>query len=483
LRGYDVVLGKLAATSLNAFYGVLAMVPMLAVPLLLGGVTPGEFERMALVILDTLFFSLTLGICVSAVSLSARKAVIATLLALTFFTAVLPLCSEWVGGVGWFHRYAVMCSPGFAYVVAFDAVYKTQAVDFWTSLALIHALGWVFLITASVVAPRSWRDRPAIAPGRRRWERWRLWTLGEPGERRAFRSRLLGENAYYWLAARVRTRVASVWAALGIVTGAWAWGLARYHRDWLNPFMYSLTCVCLNMLIKLWVAAEAGRQLAEDRQDGTLELLLSTPLTVREILRGQFLALQRQFLGPIAVTLAAFLVFLAASLSDTIEEVPRAFCVWVYAAAMIGLAADVAALHWTGMWQALTARNPQRAALGTVGRILVLPWLGMALALFLAALAATVAQYEPQPGRVVALWLALGLTTDVGFAAWSRHQLYTRFRRAAEQRYTPAPGLWKRWIRTAKPATPPDKGLPASAPSRNQKGGSPRTLDKGFDLG
>jgi len=40
LRGYDVVLGKLAATSLSAFYGLLAMLPVLAVPLLLGGVTP-----------------------------------------------------------------------------------------------------------------------------------------------------------------------------------------------------------------------------------------------------------------------------------------------------------------------------------------------------------------------------------------------------------------------------------------------------------
>ena len=34
---------------------------------------------------------------------------------------------------------------------------------------------------------------------------------------------------------------------------------------------------------------------------GSLELLLSTPLGVRDILRGQLLALRRQFLGPIVV--------------------------------------------------------------------------------------------------------------------------------------------------------------------------------------
>ena len=77
-------------------------------------------------------------------------------------------------------------------------------------------------------------------------------------------------------------------------------------------------------------------------------------MSVREILRGQFLALQRLFLGPVAVTLAAFLVFLPATLTDAdiLEEGSRALCIAVYAAAMISLVADVAALHWTGMWQA-----------------------------------------------------------------------------------------------------------------------------------
>lgn len=59
LKGYDVVFGKLAATSVNALYGVLAVVPMLAIPLLMGGVAPAEFGRMALVAVNTLFFSHT----------------------------------------------------------------------------------------------------------------------------------------------------------------------------------------------------------------------------------------------------------------------------------------------------------------------------------------------------------------------------------------------------------------------------------------
>src|SRR6476646_6051940 len=38
LKGYDIILGKLAATSLNALYGLIAIIPVLAIPLLLGGV-------------------------------------------------------------------------------------------------------------------------------------------------------------------------------------------------------------------------------------------------------------------------------------------------------------------------------------------------------------------------------------------------------------------------------------------------------------
>src|SRR5881296_3794893 len=78
LKGYDVVLGKLAATSVNCFYGLLAIFPVLAIPLLLGGVSLGEFWRMSLVLANALFFSLAAGIIVSAMSRSARKAMAAT---------------------------------------------------------------------------------------------------------------------------------------------------------------------------------------------------------------------------------------------------------------------------------------------------------------------------------------------------------------------------------------------------------------------
>ena len=47
LKGYDVILGKLAANSLNALYGLVAILPVMGLPVMLGGVTFVEFVKLA----------------------------------------------------------------------------------------------------------------------------------------------------------------------------------------------------------------------------------------------------------------------------------------------------------------------------------------------------------------------------------------------------------------------------------------------------
>src|SRR6478736_3828775 len=58
LRGYDVVLGKLLATSCRCVFALLAIFPVLACTQLLGGVDGGQFWRTILALLHALFFSL-----------------------------------------------------------------------------------------------------------------------------------------------------------------------------------------------------------------------------------------------------------------------------------------------------------------------------------------------------------------------------------------------------------------------------------------
>src|SRR6266513_2901038 len=91
LKGYDVVLGKLMATSLHAFYGLLAVLPLLALPLLMGGVTAGEFWRVTVVLIATLLLSLAVGMVVSGFCRETRQAMALTLLGVIVLAGVLPL--------------------------------------------------------------------------------------------------------------------------------------------------------------------------------------------------------------------------------------------------------------------------------------------------------------------------------------------------------------------------------------------------------
>jgi len=45
LKGHDIVFGKLAASSVNALYSLLAIVPVLGLTLLFGGVSGTQFWR------------------------------------------------------------------------------------------------------------------------------------------------------------------------------------------------------------------------------------------------------------------------------------------------------------------------------------------------------------------------------------------------------------------------------------------------------
>ena len=174
LRGYDVVGGKLVATSLNAFYGLMAILPLLAIPLLMGGITKGEFWRTALVLVNTFLFSLAVGMFISSISKYPRKAIAATFLTLLFFTAGLPLLRNWIPlihdhtRINYVWALFETCSATFTIE---DTAYAAASRDFWWSVGVVQGLCWLFLGLACFIVPRSWQDRPAGVKGSRR----RLW--------------------------------------------------------------------------------------------------------------------------------------------------------------------------------------------------------------------------------------------------------------------------------------------------------------------
>jgi ABC-type Na+ efflux pump permease subunit len=443
LRGADVVGGKLAATSLGGFYGLVAVFPVLAVTLLLGGISNGEFWRMVLLLVVTFLFTLAIGIFTSALSRDHHRAMAANFLSLLFLVGFLPACGYGIafffGSIGWIFPLYLTC-PFFAFQWCFDVQYKLAAGPFWWTLAVMHGLTWTLLFSASVIVRNSWQDRPAGTPSKRRgWEGfWHACSFGSRARQERFREQALGVNAFYWLAARASLKPVHVWIFLGLMAVWWIGGWAASGTLWFDESEYVATALLLNSTLKLWVVVEAGQQLAQEKQSGSLELLLSTPLSVRQILRGQWRALRRQFLAPVIVVLFAELLFLWLGYQRSPNRGMR--LVWL--AGMVMLVSDIVALSWVAMAQALAARSHRRATLETVGRILILPW--AMLSMIVAARGASSVlmpgpAWEPESRFCVGLWFGLGLGADLlfGFLAW--RQLHYRFRALAGQSIVSAP--------------------------------------------
>jgi ABC-type transport system involved in multi-copper enzyme maturation permease subunit len=395
LKGYDVVLGKFIARSLNAFYGLLALLPVIALPVLLGGVTGGELWRMALALVNALFFSLTLGLCVSAFRHEAARAIGDTLGLIVLLVAGLPAVVSlaasaqsfaWVSASRWI-------TPYYPFYNATGYLAFSRVTDFWGSLLGSHLAGWALLALASVVLPWTWKV-PAVSNRGIQLRNWyRRGT--KVGGGAAARAKLLSRNPVLWLSS----------GEMGIPWGAWVvvatWGCLVTVLSWTDPgalqstVMGQYLAMPFGLLLKVLFAFQVCRFFTEGRRTGALELLLCTPLTDREIVRGHLLALWRAFRWP----LVAFIIFLFApaatqiiaaishqSFTGTPPAVLEIFAKGVYCARML---ADFAALCWFGMGLALTMKKPANATALTILFVLVLPaflcWLDFAADLVLIA--------------------------------------------------------------------------------------------------
>jgi ABC-type transport system involved in multi-copper enzyme maturation permease subunit len=448
LKGYDVVLGKLVATSVSAFYGLLAIVPVLAIPLLLGGVTNGEFWRTVLVLVNTFLFSLAVGVFASVLSRDARQAIGVNLLLLLFLTAFPPAVAALITYFDPSHRMVhplFFSCPAYSFFWCFDSHYRWVGQHFWISVAVTHALAWLLAAGASWIVPYSWQDR-ASARGESGWTGfWRTVAYGDPRKRATHRARLLAVNPFCWLASRAWFKPAGVWCFLGFAAAWWFYLHLGLRLNWWEESFSVTTLLLLNSVLKIWIGIEASQRLAEEQKLGTLELLLSTPLNEREILRGQFLALKRQFLMPLLVVIGVeFLFLFAVSRYSHLQFDERAEQLGIGQAGLLLLIFDIAALFWVALLAGLTAKSPNRASASAILRVLVVPWLIIApIALIFGFWSATGAGPTIGWRFWLYLWFWLGVFTDIAFGLTAWWQVRNRFRELALRRFT-----------LAKPAAP-----------------------------
>jgi ABC-type transport system involved in cytochrome c biogenesis permease component len=438
LKGYDIVAGKLAATSMSAAYGLLALFPVMAVPLLAGGVTFVEFGRVVLVCLNTLFFTHAVGMFSSAINRDERRAMVCAFAVILFLVVGLPIISAIVENTARWRNtglaeWVAVPSPSFSAVFAFEEPRRgtpLASTYFTTSVTTIHVMGWLLLLASSFIVPRTWQDRPLSAAALRRRQQIGQLGAGPLSRRVARRQSLLSINPVLWLVTRGRFKTAALWALLLGGAVAWSVGLIKNPADWKEEFAYVLTAIAAHTILKFAVVTEACRRFSFDRQSGALELLLSTPLPPREIIRGQVLGLEKLFAGPVLVVLLADFVFLLA-------ERHGEGWIAMWSVGMIIFVADLFTLSWLGMWRGLNSRRPNRAAAAALLRVLVLPWILIALALTVLGLS-RVRFFDHnfwELNGLQLLYLVVSLAVNALFGLPARRRLLTQFREVATQRF------------------------------------------------
>jgi ABC-type transport system involved in multi-copper enzyme maturation permease subunit len=491
LRGYDVVAGKLLATCLRGFFPLLAFFPIVAVTLLMGGVTGAEFWKTSVALLNALFFSLAAGLFVSAVSRDSQRALAATLFLMLFFIFGGPLADSTIALIarrGTQPLFSVS-SPGYLFRIA-GGWGRTL---FWPGLATTQAIAWLLFAFACLLIPRTWQQKAGkSAAAAKTW--FYDWKYGRRGRRTKLRNRLLPINPVLWLASRERWQLAGMWIIALLATGVLALLVIETpNRAWM---MLTYPVGLFMLLIYLGAASQSSRFFVEARRSGLIELLLATPLSERKIVLGQWRALLRTFAIPVCIVLALQLI--SSGLSNLSMRRTMSAAASTAAAAssassatnsgtstnfvvstrvspnvytplagrltaqewattiITSLAteatsiANLIALCWFGMWMGMTSKNANLAALKTILFVQIVPFIvisfgsSMAIGLLLMpylwknGASSSTAFMVWYPFLSTLLTATLFLAKDIGFFMLSRKTLYSSFREQAVRSVSPA---------------------------------------------
>lgn len=369
LRGFDVVLGKIAASSLNTVYGLVGLLPLIAIPVMLGGVTIGSGVLSAVSILNLLFVSLSLGIAVSALSWDERRAAFASLI-LGLCLALGPISmSMWFSGDRRLAIALAACSPLAPLTLTATPTLSQMLGGAGSSLDLAffgllllpsHLLGWGFLVLAGRWSGSVWHSRGG-APVRRTVDE-RVFNARDPAARARARKRLLDVHPLVWLLERHPGKRYYADGLAVSILAIWFFGFRSYGTNMFGGptwFLIVPLSVTIHLVFAAWVVAESSMRWIQDRRSGALELLLCTSLTDRDLIRGHELALRRLFLRPVVVLILAE-VFVAFFGFDDLADRDSIRGCWMMLALAWAVGCDLRALSWIGFRLAVSLPSVNR---------------------------------------------------------------------------------------------------------------------------
>ncbi len=415
LSGLDVVLGKMIARSLSAIYNLLAVIPILALPVMIGGVTGHQVAALSTVLLVATILSLSAGAMISSRGLRERTVLIETVLFL-ILVAVVPRVLHDIR-ISKFYPFDVVgwLSPLHAFIEAGRGWVPAVTAACWTMLAMIAA----FITYASWRIRRWHRD----AEGLTRLDSEKRSRLNFDGSTqiRTARKYLLAQNPLLWLALRSRTSGSRVFsfALFVLLYGVFCRIAIEYHWSAGASFVL-FGSYGVHALYKFMIVAETTRQLNEDRRNGALELLLSTPIPPPLFIRGQIQATARTWM-PVAICLAVM------NITWMTESSFQRELGFLIPCSIVLLLLDSYTLAWRALANALKGELYTRTVFRTFFQVIAPPL--ALIAIILAAVIGTPTSKETIQGIFV-FWFIASAAFDIVLIRHSKTRL-NRFRALA----------------------------------------------------
>jgi ABC-type Na+ efflux pump permease subunit len=391
LNGRDVILGKLISGLSLFVTGAFATLPILTLPLLLGGIQFIQCFHLLLSLLNTMLLSAAAGLFTSSICVKKQKSAPLAAMIVLAFCGFIPLVVLGLRKTSQLElAYTLQFfTPLFAQQLASGGMIGLEIGYYWTSLALVFSISLALLAAASFITPRSWQQKAKEPLLNRLTERYAAWTLRTIKSRSRLGRELLDRNAYEWLAARQYSAGTKAWtfiAAMMLLTAALTFNFTRHHEA-----AGVLISICipvayiLQINLKVRVGGHAANRFADDRECNALELILCTPLSIRQMMCGEARALRRHFLPPIIAVTSLLFIGLALSLQglDIISQLFitdggktfRGPAFLVVLGAVYFLALDTVTLAWAGMWCGLASRKFHKARGNTTALVLAAPFI------------------------------------------------------------------------------------------------------------
>jgi hypothetical protein len=293
----ELFVGKLLGGVLVSSGQLLALAPLVAVPFLSGGLSFNLFVATVACLPTVFILMLSLGSLASALCRQEGTALLVTIVFVCAAGLALPLpynLGFWLTGAAPFDKSWLRLSLALGPWMVAKNFAGFRVSDFWVWTASMWGLSAGCLAMAAVILKRNWR-RDLEGAGRAGWQaRWEKFVIGGAARRAYLRRRLLAVNAYQWLAQQDRRPVFLLWVFIALVCAFWLLGWCLWRRSWVSLLNFYTTAAILLAGCDLLIAHAAARRMTADRQDGALELLLTTPLRPEEMLAGQKAALREQ---------------------------------------------------------------------------------------------------------------------------------------------------------------------------------------------